>query len=251
MCANKLRCGAGFRCGASQVFASRFSDRTDRMLSRTRVRSTTLANTQSNESASRPDAKPSPIRSVDPTTWVDRHGDVLYRFALARVRDPALSEDLVQETFVSALRSQSSFEGRSNEQTWLISILRNKIIDYFRSKASSPQSAELESDDEFAGRFFDKSGHRRDRLSRWPSDGAGAMEKREFWLVLDECVSKLPAALIASFTLRELEKLDTKGICKLLGITASNLWMQLHRARLLLRTCLERNWFSHPRRQED
>jgi len=194
----------------------------------------------------------SPIRSVDPTAWVDQHGDVMYRFALARVRDPALAEDLVQETFVSALRSQSSFEGRSNEQTWLISILRNKIIDYFRSSALSPQSAELESDDEIAGKFFDKSGHWRQRLSRWPSDGAGALEKREFWRVLDECVSQLPATLRASFALRELEKLDTQGICKLLGITASNLWMQLHRARLLLRACLERNWFSHPqRRQED
>ncbi len=211
-----------------------------------------MANPQSSESASRPDAKPSPIRSVDPTTWVDRHGDVLYRFALARVRDSALSEDLVQETFVSALRSQSSFEGRSNEQTWLISILRNKIIDYFRSRASLPQSAEPEAEDEFTGKFFDKSGHWRQRLSRWPSDGAGALEKQDFWRVLDECVSKLPATLRASFTLRELEKLDTKGICKLLGITASNLWMQLHRARLLLRACLERNWFAHPqRRQED
>lgn len=207
---------------------------------------------KTNESDSQPDAMPPSVRSVDPTAWVDRHGDVLYRFALARVRDPALSEDLVQETFVSALRSQSSFEGRSNEQTWLISILRHKIIDDFRTKASTPRSAEPEADDEFRGDFFDKSGHWRQRLSRWPSDGAGALEKREFWRVLDECVSKLPATLRASFALRELEKLDTKGICKLLGITASNLWMQLHRARLLLRACLERNWFSHPqRRQED
>ena len=73
---------------------------------------------------------------LDPETWVDKYGDYLYRFALSRVKDPVIAEELVQETFLAALRSLKNFQGRSSGRTWLIAILKHKIIDYFRKKKS-------------------------------------------------------------------------------------------------------------------
>ena len=69
---------------------------------------------------------------AEPEAWVDRHGDVLYRYALLRLRSPELAADVVQETFLEALRAWESFAGRSTERTWLIGILRHKIVDQLR-----------------------------------------------------------------------------------------------------------------------
>ncbi|MHC4945232.1 MAG: RNA polymerase sigma factor, partial [Planctomycetota bacterium] len=68
----------------------------------------------------------------DPATWVDEHGDALYRFAITRLKDPEAAEEIVQETFLAALKAKDSFKGRSSERTWLIGILKNKVIDHFR-----------------------------------------------------------------------------------------------------------------------
>src|SRR5262249_60497286 len=69
---------------------------------------------------------------TDPETWVDRYGDGLYRYALLRLRAPDLAADVVQETFLEALRVRHTFARRSSERTWLIGILRHKIVDQLR-----------------------------------------------------------------------------------------------------------------------
>ena len=74
----------------------------------------------------------SAIPATDPERWVDEHGDCLYRYALVRVRVPEVAEDLVQETLLAALRSREKFGGRSSERSWLVGILKNKIVDYYR-----------------------------------------------------------------------------------------------------------------------
>jgi len=179
----------------------------------------------------------------DPSTWVDLHGDVLFRYAFVRVRDRAVAEELVQETFLAALHARGEFAGRSSEQTWLVSILRRKIVDHFRGRAKAEAAVSTDEGDWFSERYFDGAGHWKETPPRWGKEAAGAMEKGEFWRVMEDCLSKLPGPMGAAFCLRELEQVDTEGICKILGMTASNLWTQLHRARMLLRTCLERNWF--------
>ena len=70
--------------------------------------------------------------ALAPETWVDQHGDALYRFALRRVTDPELADDLVQETFLEGLSARSSFTGGSSVRTWLTAILKHKIIDQYR-----------------------------------------------------------------------------------------------------------------------
>lgn len=177
----------------------------------------------------------------DPATWLDQYGDLLYQHALARVSRQDVAEDLVQETFVAALKARGQFSGKSLEKTWLLGILKRKIVDHYRaaSRTASSDHSPIPLEE-----FFRENGHWKANVPKWPSDPERAIEDREFWRVLELCKSKLPQTLAAAFTLRELEELKTDETCKTLGITPSNLSVRLHRARLLLRRCLERYWYS-------
>lgn len=175
--------------------------------------------------------------------WVDDYGDYLYRYAISRVRNEATAEDLVQETFLSALKALSSFEERSSIRTWLTSILKNKIIDYFRK---SPREVAIEEDnsiEDFADRFFDKGEHWIDGPQRWRENPEKAMEQKQFWDVFYQCLDYLPQKLHQAFVLREMEGLETEEICKVLDSTASNFWVMMYRARMSIRKCLEKLWF--------
>ena len=183
----------------------------------------------------------------DPETWVDQYGDYLYRYALSRIQDPVIAEDFVQETFLAALDTREAFQGRSSERTWLTAILKHKIIDHLR-KAGRKQSLEntgLHNDP--VNEFFDERGHWRMKLPRWSSNPAKLFERKEFWKVLSDCLSELPARLAHAFRLREMDGLSSGEICEILEISTSNCSVMLHRARLRLRGCIEKNWFSvHP-----
>jgi len=179
-----------------------------------------------------------------PELWVDEHGDVLYRYAIMRVRHRDMAEELVQETFLSALRGWADFAGQSAVQTWLISILRRKIVDHFRSVARTVATDEDEEAEGFTEQFFDRSGHWQPKVPVWRAGHDQALQSGEFWGVLQECITNLPEKLAGVFCLREVEQVQSEEICKILGITASNLWARLHRARMFLRRCVENNWFG-------
>lgn len=185
--------------------------------------------------------------SADPESWVDRHGDSLYRYALLRLRSPDLAADAVQETFLDALRVRDSFQGRSNERTWLIGILKHKVVDQLRKtsreQVASNGSTMVPGAD--AGEAFDRRGHWRVGPTSWNGDPARDAESREFWETFAACLSKLPRGLADAFYLRELDDLSAEEVREVLGITPANLWARLHRARSLLRRCLELNWFGH------
>lgn len=188
------------------------------------------------------------MAKTDPERWLEEHGDVLYRFALARVRDPALAEDLVQETFLAALKARERFAGESSERSWLVGILKHKVMDAFRKKYKDQLFVAEGDVEETTGRAFDAHGHWDVRgghaPARWGSDATKAFEQAEFKTVLDDCLGKLPPKTAAAFSLREMDDLETGEICKVLNITATNLWVVLHRARTQLRRCLEVNWFQ-------
>ncbi len=180
----------------------------------------------------------------DPSGWVDQHGDALFRYALLRVRSTELAEDLVQEALVAALAARHQFEGRSAERTWLVGILRNKIVDHVRRTAREQPADQDGATESAVADFFDPTGHWKSRPTKWAGDPSRVAEDQDFWRVFDECMGKLPGTLAHAFTLRELEELATEHICQVLSITPSNLWARLHRARMLLRRCLELNWFA-------
>lgn len=190
--------------------------------------------------------------SSSPEEWVDRYGDYLYRCALVRVREPQLAEDMVQETFLAALKAHGSFEGRSSEKTWLVGILKHKIIDHFRRNARESAVEDVEAmadpnDEMMTWRHWSIF----DRPGRWDGNPPEAAEDAAFWKVLASCLEGVPPRLARAFVLREIEDLSTEQICKALDITPTNLWVMLHRARARLRRCLELKWLDGVWRIED
>jgi RNA polymerase sigma-70 factor, ECF subfamily len=180
----------------------------------------------------------------DPALWVDEYGDYLYRYALQRTRSTQLAEDMVQETFLAALKSKDRFSGKSSVKTWLIGILKHKIIDHIRKNSKEQTVSELSSDDQAIDDLFDKGGHWKKPPSDWNADPSELLERGEFWQVFEDCVGRLPSQQADAFTMREIEDTKTEEICKVLSITPTNLWVSLHRARARLRKCLEENWFN-------
>lgn len=178
-----------------------------------------------------------------PETWVDEYGDILFRYALGRVRNEETAQELVQETLLAALRAQKNFQGKSSLKTWLISILKHKILDHFRKNVRELQLNVNADDDPFEA-LFDEKGMWKEPIASWELDPERAFEQKEFVKTLYDCIGKLRKNMAAVFVLREMENMKTGEICKELGITSSNLWVLLYRARMQLRKCLEVNWFQ-------
>lgn len=190
-----------------------------------------------------------PIQIPDPGVWLDRHGDYLFRYAMFRLRDASLAEDLVQDTLLAALQAYSSFAGRGSERTWLVGILKHKIADHFR-RVSRESPVNISDEQTFEhDEFFRTEGwadHWKVEYAprEWASNPAQLLEQAEFWNVINQCLSPLPRRIANAFTLREVDGLSSEEICGLLGISVNNLWVMLHRARLHLRNCIEINWFK-------
>lgn len=169
--------------------------------------------------------------------WVDEHADALYRFALLRVRDKHAVEDLLQETFLAALGSSNRFRGDSSTRTWLVAILRLKIIDYYRRSKKEPSSQQ-------AVEPPDRSRQKKIKLRKWNCEASRTLENKEFWQALRNCVDKLPATLTKAFLLRELDGCSPGQVSEMLNITQENLAVRVYRARSLLRDCLDQHWFK-------
>lgn len=163
---------------------------------------------------------------------------MLYRFALGRVRDPQTAEDLVQDSFLAAMKGAESFSGRSKERTWLISILKHKIIDHFRKHKRMFLSEDLEMKEQDPQEFLDRKGNWTVGQSAWITQPEKAFEMKEFWKHLNGCIDTLSEQQRRVYVLRELEEHSAEEICDSLEMSPSNLWVTLHRARLQLKECL-------------
>ncbi len=186
---------------------------------------------------------------LDPSKWLDSHGDYLYHYALVRVRDASVAEDLLQETLLAGVGGHQGHAGRSSERTWLVGIMKHKVIDHFRRVArNAPFQFSSEREDEID--CFEDSGPwrgywREDRaLNRWMMDAGQCFESAEFWETFDRCLSQLPQQMSIAFTLREIDGLTSTQICEILNVTPNNLWVLLHRSRNKLRKLLNASWFS-------
>jgi RNA polymerase sigma-70 factor (ECF subfamily) len=187
---------------------------------------------------------------TDVTHWVERFGDYLYRYALSRIHDPLKAEDLVQETFLAALKAHHKFEGRASRQAWLMGILKHKIVDQIRKEIREHPSGDIEYLADTIDHQFNGKGHWKVKPNRWITDPRDAYEQKEFMGVFYACLANLPPRLAHVFTLREIEGNSTREICKLLNITATNTWVMLYRARMALRGCIESDWIAPPTAKE-
>jgi RNA polymerase sigma-70 factor (ECF subfamily) len=175
----------------------------------------------------------------------------LLRVAQLQLRDRDQAEDVVQETLLAALEGLAKFSGKSSVKTWLTGILKHKIVDAIRRKAREPAVGNLlqEADIEDLDVFFND--HDRDHWETRPAEWRNPerdLEERQFLDMLDFCLEKLPPNTARVFMLREVMELESDEICQELRITSTNLWVILYRARMLLRKCLEQNWFAAPGR---
>lgn len=200
-----------------------------------------------------PGADPSgerPAKLSDPERWVEEHGDLLFKYALVRLRDAARAEDLVQETFLAALKGGKNFAGRSAEKTWLIGIMKNKIADHFRKASRETSFTDIafydgQENDQFVADGLSQGSWLTDFApGEWTPEPGANLDNEAFWKVFRECAGKLPKNINAAFCLREIDEIETREVCRILNISENNLWVMLHRARMALRRCLEINWFG-------
>ena len=189
-----------------------------------------------------------PSQVSDPIDWVDQHGDYLYNYALGQLRDQAGAQDLVQETFLAALRARERFQGCSSERTWLTSIMRHKVCDHFRSKCREGITRRSASGDEDDG--IDES-------MLWLHETAAEclspsrhLDLKNFRQSLETALGSLPPRIAQAFTMYEIEECPSTEVCQRLDISEANLWTMVHRARRQLRQRLSswRNEDSDPSR---
>lgn len=172
--------------------------------------------------------------------WLAEHGDYLYRFAFFQLHDASAAEDLVQDTLIAAWTARKQFAGAASERTWLTAILKNKIVDHFRRTHREAPSEEVLSDDE-TDALFNASSHWQ-LLPTDPGEPGRSLEDKDFWRALNECLAGLSATQARAFMLSELHEISTSELCKVLDLSATNVWVVLHRARMRLRLCLEEGW---------
>ena len=177
--------------------------------------------------------------------WVQKHSDYLYNYALYKVSDKDSAQDLVQDTFVAGLKGANSFKGNSTERTWLISILKRKIIDYYRKEShrknvdSIDYASPFNTEGVFKNHWSDDGAP-----GKWKIDKSTNLEKDEFQKILDYCLSLLPPIWRNAFHLKLMEEYSGQEVCKELDLSSSNLWVIIHRAKVKLRACMELNWLK-------
>ncbi len=185
---------------------------------------------------------PMPTHELHPEKWVDNYADYLYNYAVGRVSDSEIAKDLVQETFVAGLNSAKNYKGDAAERTWLIAILKRKVIDHYRKINSKKGKAEVRmnynSGNEEEGDWLEER-----VADPFSKGGDDALENEELGNAIQECIGKLPQKQSLVFTMKTIQGMSTEDICNELGINPSNLWVMIHRARTALMGCLNQNWF--------
>ena len=178
---------------------------------------------------------------LDPNKWIDLYSDYLFNYTISRVNDREMAKDLVQETFLAGLNSMKNFKGEASERTWLVSILKRKIIDYYRKINSNKGKAEVKmtyKGDENEGDWLEE--RVADPFDRTAED---KIENAELEDAIYNCLGKLPKKQATVFKMKTILGYETEVICNELNITPSNLWVIIHRARVAMAKCMEKNWF--------
>jgi len=183
---------------------------------------------------------------IDFPTQVDELRPQLLRFARTQLRNDAWAEDAVSETLLAALEKPQSFGARSQLKTWLVGILKHKVVDQLRRHSREATVLTTDDGEDLDESLFQPDGHWREAPKDWGNPEA-SLGQRQFFEVLEACMEHLPPTQGRVFMMREWLELETDEICKELNISSTNLWVLLHRARLRLRECLQMGWFDGKR----
>ena len=193
--------------------------------------------------------QPSTVLQILPPSFEQQVADsrpYLLKFARLQLRNDAWAEDAVSETLLAALCRPKGFDQRSKLKTWLVGILKHKIIDTLRKNSREvciSNGDEDEITDPLDYIAYKIDGHFAEKPADW-GDPEQEMISSQFFEVLEACTDKLPPAQGRLFLMREWLELSSEDICTAMSMSPNNLFVQLHRARLRLRECLELNWFA-------
>lgn len=188
-------------------------------------------------------ARPNPEAAVGPEQWVERYGDGLFRFAKSRLHCISDAEEMVQETFLAALRAQKQFAGSGSQWKWLLSILNHKIVDTIRQRERKNTAATANRSSDSTKLMFDDEGTWKSQL--WAACPAQEiLELEELRQIVKHCLAQIPDLQASVFVLSVMYEMDHKSICRELEITPENLAVRLHRARLGIAKCVHSHWFQ-------
>jgi len=183
-----------------------------------------------------------PNHQINPNRWIELYSDYLFNYTISRVNDREIAKDIIQDTFFAGLKSMKNFKGEASERTWLISILKRKIIDYYRKINSKKGQTEVRmtyNTEENEGDWLEERVEDENYLN-----AQDILENTELGDAIYDCMSKLPKRQATVFKMKTILNYETETICNELNITASNLWVIIHRARLALAECMEKHWFK-------
>lgn len=181
-------------------------------------------------------------------TWVEEFSDELYSWAVYKTSNKLIAEDLVQDTFLAAIKSFDTFQEDSSPKTWLFSILNYKIIDFYRKKKNDALSngSAVESRGRFINYFDSEESWKKEHKPQdWEIEENQLLDDQDFRLTLQSCMQKLPSKWLSVMELKYIEGKEGKNICQEVNMSPANYWQILHRAKLQLRGCLENNWFKN------
>jgi RNA polymerase sigma-70 factor (TIGR02943 family) len=177
---------------------------------------------------------------INPNKWIELYSDYLFNYTITRVNDREIAKDLIQDTFFAGLKSMKNFKGEASERTWLISILKRKIIDYYRKINSKKGQAEVRMTynmEENEGDWLEERVEDEGYLNAQEN-----LENTELGDAIYNCMDKLSEKQATVFKMKTILNYETETICNELNITASNLWVIIHRARTAMAECMEKNW---------
>jgi len=183
-----------------------------------------------------------PIQMNDVEKWVDEYGDYLFQYARMHLRSPANAEDVVQDTFLAAFKSRGRFTGKSSVKTWLTGILKHKIVDHIRKHSTGDSQEDTTHREDVIEARLNHKVHWEEPPTNWMGNPEETAESMEFFKIFRQCLENLPGKLQEIFSLREIQDMSGKEICKVLNISSTNFWVMTHRARAKLRQCLEVHW---------
>ena len=175
--------------------------------------------------------------------WVNEHADTMFRYALRCLGEESVCKDLLQESFLAAWRNLDRYRGEASVKNWLFVILKSKIADHLR-KGHSKVSMDTIRDEHNDNTFFDQQDHWRKGMypKQWSVDFNNTVETKEFYKIFQACSKKLKELQNTVFVMKYVDDLDSEEICKTLSLSSANYWVLIHRAKVQLRACIEKNW---------
>jgi len=173
------------------------------------------------------------LQNGDPneqTRLVELYSDRIYRLALKMLANTHDAEDVLQETFINALKALPNFEGRSSLSTWLYRIAINESLMLLRKRKLE---VAIQEDDFVDGENEDSI--EAYQLLDWCCLPEDVFMTNETRAELDRQIQKLPENLRTVFILRDIEALSIKETAETLELSETNVKTRLFRARLKLR----------------